>query len=201
MSTVKIEESFELDAPADQAWSYLIEPERIVVCLPGAQLTEVLDERNYAGNIKVKVGAVSMAYEGQIEFTEVDHDARVIRMVGKGRAKGGGGTATLTMDSTVLELAGGRSRVSINADIRLTGTIVRFGRGMIEAVSKELFKEFTARLAAELASAEVEPEASSVAEPELGRAAPSEAEPEALALLPLLARALRSWLKRLFGRS
>lgn len=184
MSTVKIEESFELDAPADQAWSYLIKPERIVVCLPGAQLTEVLDERNYAGNIKVKVGAVSMTYEGQIEFTEIDHDARVIRMVGKGRAKGGGGTATLTMDSTVLELAGGRSRVSINADIQLTGKIVRFGRGMIQAVSKELFKEFTARLAAELASAEVE----------------LEPEPEALALLPLLARALRSWLRRLFGR-
>ena len=69
MSTVKIEESFELDAPAEQAWSYLIKPERIVVCLPGAQLTEVLDERNYVGTIKVKVGAVSMTYEGQIEFT------------------------------------------------------------------------------------------------------------------------------------
>ena len=90
MSSLKIEERFELDAHPDAAWAYLTHPERIVVCLPGAELTEVVDERNYAGGVKVKLGAVTMEYQGTIEFTELDHERRIIRMEGKGRERRGG---------------------------------------------------------------------------------------------------------------
>jgi len=188
MSTLKIEERFELDASADEAWAYLSRPERIVVCLPGAELTEVIDERNYAGSVKVKLGAVAMEYLGKAEFTEVDPEKRVVRMEGKGRERRGGGTVSLTMESTVHELEGGRCEVTVLADIQLAGKIVRFGRGMIQAVTAEVFKEFTARLAAELATDE--PAGAESAGP----------SPEALSLLPLLLRSFRSWLRRLFGR-
>ncbi len=152
MSTLKIEERFELDADPDEAWAYLTHPERIIVCLPGAELTEVVDERNFAGGVKVKLGAVAMEYRGTAEFTEVDHEQRVIRMEGKGRERRGGGTVTLTMEGTVHELEDGRCEVTVVADIQLAGKIVRFGRGMIQAVTAEIFKEFTTRLAAELAT-------------------------------------------------
>ncbi len=127
MSTLKIEERFELDAPADEAWAYLSQPERIVVCLPGAELTEVVDERNYEGSVKVKLGAVAMEYLGNAEFTEVDPEQRVVRMEGKGRERRGGGTVTLTMEGTVRELEGDRCEVTVLADIQLAGKIVRFG--------------------------------------------------------------------------
>ena len=151
MSTLKIEERFELDAHPDAAWAYLTHPERIVACLPGAELTEVIDERNYKGGVKVKLGAVAMQYQGTIAFTELDHERRFIRMEGKGRELRGGGTVSLAMESTVNELEAGRCEVTVVADIQLAGKIVSFGRGMIQAVTKEVFKEFTARLAAELA--------------------------------------------------
>lgn len=183
MSSLKIEERFELDAPPDEAWVYLTQPERIVVCLPGAELTEAIDERNYAGRVEVKLGPVTMDYHGTVEFTEVDPEQRVIRMEGKGRERRGGGTATLSMESTVRELEGGRSEVTVVADIRLAGKVVRFGRGMIQAVTAELLKEFTARLADELAAS-----------------GPAGAGPAALPLLPLLLRSLPSWLRRLLGR-
>ena len=188
MSALKIEERFELDATADEAWGYLSRPERIVVCLPGAELTEVIDERNYAGGVKVKLGAVAMEYRGTAKFTEVDPEQRVVRMTGKGRERRGGGTVTLTMESAVHELEGGRCEVKVLADIQLAGKIVSFGRGMIQAVTAEVFKEFTARLAAELAANEQVDE--KLTSP----------NPEALPLLPLLLRSLRSWLRRLFGR-
>ena len=188
MSTLKIEERFELDAHADEAWDYLSQPERIVVCLPGAELTEVVDERNYAGSVKVKLGAVAMEYLGNAEFTEVDPEQRVVRMEGKGRERRGGGTVTLTMEGTVRELEGDRCEVTVLADIQLAGKIVRFGRGMIQAVTAEVFKEFTARLAEELAAGKTRGEE------------PAASSPEALPLLPLLLRSFRSWLRRLFGR-
>ena len=203
MSTVKIEERFELDAPADEAWGYLSRPERIVVCLPGAELTEVIDERNYAGSVKVKLGAVAMEYLGKAEFTEVDPEQRVVRMEGKGRERRGGGTVTLTMEGTVHELEGDRCEVTVLADIQLAGKIVRFGRGMIQAVTAEVFKEFTARLAAELAAdglAADEPATDERVTDEPGGEESAGSSPEALALFPLLLRSFRSWLRRLFGR-
>jgi carbon monoxide dehydrogenase subunit G len=213
MSSLQIEERFELDAPADQAWAYLTQPERIVVCLPGAELTEVIDELNYSGTVQVKLGAVSMEYRGTIEFTEVDNVRRLIRMAGKGSEKRGGGNASLKMEGLVEELDGGRSAVTVVADIQLAGKIVRFGRGMIQAVTAEVFKEFTRRLATELtASAPGEPGGSvhpdelagdvSAAEGGVGGGPPSDPDgssPESLALLPILIRSFRSWLRRLFG--
>ena len=227
MSSLKIEERFELDAHADAAWAYLTHPERIVVCLPGAELTEIIDERNYAGEVKVKLGSVAMEYRGTVEFTEVNVERRVIRMEGKGSEKRGGGTATLTMESTVHELDGGRSAVTVVADIQLAGKIVRFGRGMIQAVTSEVFRDFTARLAEELKTSAlgaerhsglpvdpagehhsapaVDPAGDQHSAPHIdpaGEATGSTHAPssEALPLLPLLFRAFRSWLRRLFGR-
>ena len=188
MSSLRIEERFELDAHPDEAWAYLTQPERIVVCLPGAELTEVVDERNYAGGVKVKLGAVAMDYQGTVEFTEVDHEQRVIRMEGKGRERRGGGTVTLAMEGTVHELEGGRCEVTVVADIQLAGKIVRFGRGMIQAVTAQIFKKFTACLAAELAAAKPPGEE------------PAGSSSEALPLIPLLLRSFGSWLRRLFGR-
>jgi carbon monoxide dehydrogenase subunit G len=199
MSSLRIEERFELDAQADEAWAYFTHPERIVVCLPGAELTEIVDERNYAGGVKVKLGAVAMEYRGKVEFTEVDVERRVIRMVGKGSEKRGGGTATLTMETTVHELDGARSAVTVVADIQLAGKIVRFGRGMIQAVTAEVFKEFTTRLADELAGGG-SAGASDAGVPTDGVEAVVGPSPESLPLLPLLSRSFRSWLRRLFGR-
>jgi carbon monoxide dehydrogenase subunit G len=194
VSTLKIEERFELDAHPDEAWAYLTHPERIVVCLPGAELTEVIDERHYAGGVKVKLGAIAMQYQGTIEFTELDHERRFIRMEGKGRERRGGGNVSLAMESTVHELEGDRCEIRIVADIQLAGKIVSFGRGMIQAVTAEVFKEFTARLAAELAANQSEGHAG-----ETG-VAEEASSPKALALFPILLRSFRTWLRRLFGR-
>ena len=217
MSSLRIEERFELDAHPDEAWAYLTQPERIVVCLPGAELTEVVDELNYAGGVRVKLGAVAMDYRGTVEFTELDAERRVMRMEGKGRERRAGGTVSLTMEGTVLELEGGRCEVTVVADVQLAGKIVRFGRGMIQAVTSQIFKEFTICLAAELAAGKArgasEEDAAAHPQPTRVSAAPHPVgEPgvvagtaagsssEALPLSPLLLRSLRSWLRRLFGR-
>ena len=218
MSSLKIEERFELDAHPDEAWAYLTHPERIVVCLPGAELTEIVDERNYAGGVKVKLGAVTMEYRGAVEFTELDHEKRVIRMEGKGRERRGGGSVTLAMESTVHELEGGRCEVTVVANIQLAGKIVRFGRGMIQVVTEQIFKEFITCLAAELATGKPRGEGSAgdasarsraTGKPAAPRPTGESADPgntsvgsssEALSLLPLLLRSLRSWLRRLLGR-
>jgi uncharacterized protein len=138
----KIAERFEVQAPVERVWKYLIDPASVVQCLPGAELLESQDDRAFVGQIKVKVGPLSMSYKGKGNFTEVNEETHTVRMVGEAREVGGSGSTKVTMVSTVTALDGGGSAVSVEADINLVGRIVQFGRGMIEEVSRQMFRQF-----------------------------------------------------------
>ena len=193
----KIEEAFEVQAPVQRVWEYLIDPARVAQCLPGAELLESHDDGSYLGAVKVKVGPVAMSYKGVVKFTELDEQARTVRLVGEGREAGGAGSAKLTMSSRITPLADGGSQVTVGAEVDVVGKIVQFGRGMMEEVSRQLFRQFTACAKQHLEVAD---------EPQAADQIPAEsvaAETEAVSAVPLALRALwavvmRSF-KRLFG--
>jgi len=192
----KIEERFEVQAPVERVWKYLIDPARVVECLPGAELLEMKDEQSFTGAIKVKVGPLSMSYKGNAKFTEVNEQTHQVRMVGDAREVGGSGSTKVTMLSTVAPLASGGSEVVVNADVELVGRIVQFGRGMIEEVSRMMFRQFSTCVKAKL---EVVEETQPAAEK------PVEPETKAVAAAPLALRALWAiivrFFKGLFGRN
>jgi carbon monoxide dehydrogenase subunit G len=140
---VRIEEVFEIQAHPDRVWSYLTDPRQVVNCLPGAELTSVQDDTTFLGRVKVKVGPISTAYAGKVILTERDDANRVVKMTGEGRESGGAGSAKMTMTSSVVGLANGTSEVHVVADVDIVGRIAQFGRGMIESVNKQMFKQFT----------------------------------------------------------
>lgn len=202
MSKLKLREQFTLDSGPERVWSFLVDPARTVSCLPGAEITAQDDERTYSGAVKVKVGAVQVAYRGKVVFEEIDEARRYVRVVGKGRERTGSGSAEMTMEGRVSALEGGGTEVTVDAEVRVTGKIVRFGRGMIESVSAEIFEEFRKGLAASLNrdAAGGRPAAARDAKgPETP--SPGKGDNKALRLLPLLLRVLRSWLLRLLGRA
>lgn len=190
----KIEERFEVQAPVERVWKYLIDPKRVVECLPGAELLEQQDEHTFLGAIKVKVGPLSMSYKGQAKFTEINEQTHQVRMVGDAREVGGSGSTKVSMLSTVAPLANGGSEVLVNADIDLVGKIVQFGRGMIEEVSRQMFRQFSTCVRQQLEAAEAETEAPQPAEK------PAEPEPKAVAAAPLAFRALWAIIVRFFTR-
>lgn len=91
-----------------------------------------------------------MSYKGQARFTEVDAQAHRVQMVGDAREVGGSGSTKVTMVSTVAPLPSGGSEVLVKAEIDLVGKIVQFGRGMIEEVSRQMFRQFSACVKAQL---------------------------------------------------
>ncbi len=203
MSSLRIEERLELEAPAERVWAYLVDPERVVSCLPGAAIDAAVGERTYRGSMKVKIGPVSMTYQGVAEFVELDADRRTMRLEGKGSDKGGGGQVQMVMESRVESLAASRTRLVVDVELKLAGKMVRFGRGMIGVVSERLFQEFAECLAARLgADADTavpgEPDGASARGDVAAESRTRESE---LGALGLLLRALWSRLARLFGRS
>ena len=129
----------------------------------------------------------------------IDHGARHVRMVGKGREQGGAGSAETTVESWVTELDQGAKFV-VEADVKLRGRMVRFGRGMIERVAKEVFTEFATRLEEKLRNEQDSKHAEVRAEEGTDPSASKLAPDTSLNLLPLLRRAFRSWTARTFRR-
>ena len=185
----KIEERFEVQAPVERVWKYLIDPARVVECLPGAELVEMTDAHNFVGAIKVKVGPLAMSYKGKAKFTEVNEETHQVRMVGDAREVGGSGSTKVTMLSTVAPLAsGGASEVVVNAEVELVGKIVQFGRGMIEEVSRQMFRQFSTCVRAKLE--EAQPVESTPSVPEI----------KPVAAAPLAFRALWAIIVRFFSQ-
>ena len=149
---IRIEEVFEIQAHPDRVWSYLTDPRQVVNCLPGAELTSVQDDTTFLGRVKVKVGPISTAYAGKVILTERDDANRVVKMTGEGRESGGAGSAKMTMTSSVVALANGTSEVRVVADVDIVGRVAQFGRGMIESVNKQMFKQFRECVRATLAA-------------------------------------------------
>jgi len=185
---IRIEERFGVNAPPDAVWSFLVDPRKVVTCLPGAQLLEVIDERTFEGCVKVKVGAVVVTYKGRIRIEELDERARRVEMQGAGRESAGAGSARMRMSSTVSPAPGG-AEVVVHAEVDVAGRIVQLGRGLVEQVSHQIFGEFSACVRATLEAAGA------------GAAAASPAPPrrETVAALPLLFRALWAWVLSLLG--
>jgi carbon monoxide dehydrogenase subunit G len=202
--SLRIEETFQLQAPIDRVWSYLSDPRQVVRCLPGAELTSVESETAFLGRVKVKVGPVTAAYNGRVTITERDGAAHIVRLVGDGRESSGGGSAKMTMTSTLVPLATGGTEVRVSAYLDIVGRLAQFGRGMIESVNQQMFRQFTDCLRATLETAEpaaaeasVSPAATVVSPP--GQA-PLPAAGAPVRLLPILLRAARDNLARLLRR-
>lgn len=201
----KIEERFEVQAPVERVWQYLIDPKRVVHCLPGAELLEQKDEQTFLGAIKVKVGPLSMSYKGQAKFTEINEETHQVRMVGDAREVGGSGSTKVSMLSTVSALANGGAEVLVSADIDLVGRIVQFGRGMIEEVSRQMFRQFSTCVKQQLEVVDEppagDPQSAGAPDAPQSAAAPSAIPPpetKAVAAAPLAFRALWAIITRFF---
>jgi carbon monoxide dehydrogenase subunit G len=138
---IEIRETFQVEASIDAVWRFVMDPEQVVACMPGAELEEVLDDRTFLGRVKVKLGAITTSYKGRIQFTKVDDAGYEVRMVAEGRETGGG-TARGAMRSFLRALPDGRTEVVAEASVDLTGRVMQVGRGMIQGVSHQLFRQF-----------------------------------------------------------
>ncbi len=150
MSTLQIEERITVHAPPKRVWKFLLDPARVAACLPGAKLDGTEGEDTFLGTMKIKVGPVVMEIKGKATMSHIDPVERRVTLSGTGNDKAGGGSARMDMKSQILEVEGGGSEILVHADVHLAGKLVRFGRGMMEGISKQLFKQFAERVHAAL---------------------------------------------------
>lgn len=204
---IELRQTFQVRAPVDTVWAFMLNPQNVVACMPGASLTQVIDDKTFVGAVKVKVGAVTAQYQGTITYVETDRAAGVVRMLAEGKERGGG-TVRGTIVSQLAAIDGGASTsVETSSSVDLTGKIAQVGRGMIEGVSGQIIKMYVGNVRAML-----EPAAATAASPVpatgAGPPAPPPAAPPArqesinivAVVLTTVWERARGFFKRLFGR-
>jgi carbon monoxide dehydrogenase subunit G len=189
---VKLENSFEVPAPPEQAWALLLDVPRVIPCMPGAELTEVVDESNWKATMQVKLGPISLTFATDVKREEADEASQRVRLSAQARELRGRGGGQATIESSLTKGDGG-TRVDIVTDLSLTGPVAQYGRGIVQDVSSQLVDRFADCLRAQLVAAPAEAQAA-VAE--------SARPVSGLSLgLRALGRAVARLLRRLAGRS
>ena len=148
---MKLEQTFEVQAPLPQVWAALNDLERVAPCLPGAAITDHDEDGTYRGTFTVKLGPMTAAYNGTIKIEDTDEATHTATLKARGTDKRGQGGANATIVNTLTEHDGG-TQVSAVTDFSITGRLAQFGRGgIMQDVSNRLLRDFATCLSTRLA--------------------------------------------------
>ena len=183
-------------------FAYLLDVNKVVGCVPGAQLSEVVDPTTFKGNVKIKVGPVTVTYNGTARITDRDDARHTATLTAEGRETTGPGSARATAQMRV-HTAGEGSTVEIVTEYHVTGRVAQFGRSVIPDVSRRLVQEMARCIQANLEASEdpIEDDvAAAVARSSTAPATPAPQAAREISVFALLAHLISVRIRRLFGR-
>jgi carbon monoxide dehydrogenase subunit G len=146
----EITKTFQVKEPVEQVWSLLSDPRRVATCVPGAKITEQLDEKRYKGTISVRVGPSATDYKGELEIVRLDAEKHEMEILGKGQDVKGRGSASMRMTSKLRSLEDGGTEVTSVAEVNVVGILAQMGSRVISEVSNIMFGQFTKNFEAQL---------------------------------------------------
>ena len=155
---IRIEKTFQVQQPVAAVWSFLSDPKKVVTCVPGAQITEQVDENNYKGTISVKVGPSVTDYSGEVQIVRLDPQNYEIEILGKGLDVRGRGSASMKMIGKLKALDERRTEVTSVSELNVVGILAQMGARVITEVSNVMFGQFTRNLESRLATPGDSPE-------------------------------------------
>lgn len=213
---MKIHNEFRIPLPREQAWEVLNDVPRVANCVPGAQLLEQTEDGAYVGTVALRLGPVALSFKGKFAYKEVDDANYRVKAEANGNEQRARGTARAFVEF-VLEPDGDGTRVSVDTDVQLAGSIAQYARGgtLIETTAQVLMDQFAANLEAQLretsASAAAGQSVSGTDEAAAGQrqsipqaTAQKAAAPKEISALNLMFQslryAMRRWFRNTFAR-
>lgn len=193
---VQLEKSFAMPASAEIAWALLQDIERVAGCMPGAKITERIDDRHYKGTVSVKFGPASMAFRGEVEVMSLDPLSRMLRLLGRGADTTGSSGASMDLTARVQAVDAMSCSLVGTSEVSMSGKAATFGGRMMSTVADQVLNQFAANFAAQVQALQAQ-------QPQAGAAQPVPmpmpmTEPAQLNGLALLWAVISAWLRNLF---
>ena len=150
---MKLQHEFEVSASPSATLEFLLDPDNVVSCMPGATLVDVSDDGTWKTTMAVKLGPIGMDFLNDVQITEQDETEGVVRLSVTGRDTRGKGRADASVDARISAGDDGVTRVSMDTDVRFSGQAAQLGRpSVIQDVSSRLVQQFAQRLRDQLDS-------------------------------------------------
>lgn len=148
---MQFENAFDVPLPPREAWKVLLDVPRIAPCLPGAELTETLDNDKYKGRAGVKVGPVNLFFAGEAEIIEKNDETMTAKVKARGNDTKGRGQAAAVVEFSLVPADGG-TRVLVKTDLNMTGAVAQYGRasGLMKEIAGQIMGQFATNLSAEI---------------------------------------------------
>lgn len=150
-----IDNSFVVNEPIEKVWASLSDPSQVVNSVPGASLTNQIDDDNFEGAVTLKFGPIKASYQGKISFEERDAENYKMVMKGAGTDTKGKGGADMLMTGQLVTVEGG-TEVNVNMEVTVTGMLAQFGSRLINDVSTSVFNKFVENFKKQLAGEDID---------------------------------------------
>jgi uncharacterized protein len=195
---VRLEKTFPMPASADTAWALLQDIEGVAGCMPGAKVTERIDDMHYKGTVALKLGPANMSFKGDIEVKRLDAAARTLQLLAKGTDSTGGSGATMDLTARVDAIDAVSCNLVGTSDVSVSGKAATFGQRFMAPVTEQVLGQFAANFATRVQAMQAAT-AAPAAPGGAPTAAPPAADAQPLNGLALMWAVLKGWLASLFG--
>jgi carbon monoxide dehydrogenase subunit G len=197
---VQLEKSFPMPASADVAWTLLQDIEAVAACMPGAKITERVDDTHYKGTVSVRLGPANLSFRGEIEVKGLDAAARSLQLFAKGTDSTGGSGASMDLTARVEAVNASSCNLVGKSDVSVSGKAATFGGRVMGPVTDQVLGQFAANFANRVQTMQAQATAPAAA----GGASSSVPPPAAAEAKPLNGLALawaviKGWLRSLFS--
>ena len=192
---VQLDKTFPMPGSPAIAWEFLQDVEAVAGCMPGAQLTERVDENHHKGTVTVRIGPATMSFRGEVEVQDIDATTQTLRLIGKGTDSTGNSGVSMNLLARIEAVDGGLSQLVGSSEVSVSGKAASFGGRMMDSVADKILLQFADNFAAEVAA--LQDPGSGAKESGDGKKAPRATELNALALAWAV---FKDWIRGLFSK-
>lgn len=196
---VQLDKTFPLSSSPEVAWAFLQNVEAVAGCMPGADLTERVDENHYKGTVAVKLGPAKMSFRGEVEVQDVDPATSSLRLIGKGTDTTGSSGASMNLVARIDAVEGGLCELVGSSEVSMSGKAAAFGGRMMNSVADKILLQFADNFSAQVAALQEQQDSPAGA----GSGAPAAAPAPQVGELNALAlgwAVFKDWLRGLFRK-
>ncbi len=149
---VQLDKTFPMPSSPAIAWQFLQDVEAVAGCMPGAKLTEKVDETHHKGTVTVRLGPATMSFRGEVAVQDIDATTQSLRLIGKGTDSSGNSGVSMNLLARIEAVDGGLSQLVGSSEVSVSGKAAAFGGRMMDAVADKILLQFADNLASEVAA-------------------------------------------------
>lgn len=150
---MQITSEFDVAQTPDAVWEFFNDIPLVAACLPGADISEKVDEDNYKGTVVISMGPVKLDFAGEASIEDRDEANRTLSVDATGADVKGRGQAALQVKAALVP-SGGGTKVTVDQDLQLSGAAAQYGRGLVQDVTAVLLDQFASNMQGQLTALE-----------------------------------------------